>query len=425
MKLLVVGSGGREHALVWKLKKSEHVSKIFWAPGNGGAENSAETLSVSAESVQELKDFAVSNKIDLVVIGPEAPLTLGLVDILENEGLKAFGPSKKAAQLESSKIFTKEFCRKYSIPTSNFWIFSGQKNADDFLNSSEAKFPIVLKADGLAAGKGVIIAQDLEEARFAVNKIMVEKAFGDAGNRLLIEEFLTGEEASVMALCDGENSLLLPTARDYKRAYDGDKGPNTGGMGSISPSPLLSDKSLSIIQKAMIDRTLKGMAKEGNPFKGLLYAGIMITEEGPKLLEFNARFGDPETQAVLPRIEGDLFELLYSASQKKLARGTIETNQRTSVSVVAASKGYPGRYEKEFEIGGIEKAEKSGAMVFHAGTKVKEGKLLTNGGRVLNVTALGGDIAEAREKAYRALSYIKFEGLTFRSDIALKATERI
>jgi phosphoribosylamine---glycine ligase len=420
VKLLVVGSGGREHALVWKLKKSKHVSKIFWAPGNGGADGLSEALPIAAESLQEIIKFTLDNKIDFVVVGPEAPLTLGLVDLLEEEGVKTYGPSKKAARLESSKIFTKEFCVKYSIPTSGYWIFTDSKKAEDFLKSSEAKFPIVLKADGLAAGKGVIIAKDIREAKDAVNKIMVEKEFGEAGSRLLIEEFLAGEEASVMAVCDGENSVILPTARDFKRALDSDKGLNTGGMGAISPAPIIKEDQLPAIKKTIFDKTLMAMAAEGNPFKGTLYAGLMLTQDGPKLLEFNARFGDPETQAVIPRIKSDLFELLYAASEGKLGNIELEISPEKAVSVVATSKGYPGSYQKGFRITGIKEAENCGSIVFHAGTSRKDGNVFTNGGRVLNITALGDTVARAREMVYKSLSYIKFEGITFRSDIALK-----
>lgn len=425
MKLLVVGAGGREHTLVWKLKKSGHVSEIFWAPGNGGAEGLAKRVAISSDAVGELADFAVKNRMDLVVVGPEAPLSLGLVDILEEKGIKAYGPSKNAARLESSKIFTKEFCVRNSIPTGLFKVFTDSSKAVEFLRSSEARFPIVLKADGLAAGKGVIIAGDLGEALEAVRTIMIEKEFGEAGSRLLIEEFLQGEEASVMAVCDGENSVILPTARDFKRALDNDKGPNTGGMGSLSPAPILRDSDLPIIKEKIIDRTLDAMAAEGNPFKGTLYAGLMMTSDGPKLLEFNARFGDPETQVVIPRIESDLFELLAAAAQGRLKGFKMEVSDEVAVSVVVTSKGYPGKYPKGYEIKGIKDAEKQGAIVFHAGTRDNNGIIVTDGGRVLNVTALGGTVRTARESAYRALSYIHFEGMAFRGDIAMKAVERL
>jgi len=424
VKLLVVGAGGREHALVWKLKKSSHVSEIFWAPGNGGAEGLAKRVAISSDSVGELTDFALKNKVGLVVVGPEAPLTMGLVDKLQEAGIRAYGPSKLAARLESSKTFTKEFCVRHSVPTGGFRAFTECSEAEAFLKSAEARFPVVLKADGLAAGKGVIIAKDLGESLRALKTIMIDREFGDAGSRLLVEDFLEGEEISVMAVCDGETGIVLPTARDFKRALDGDRGPNTGGMGAISPAPVASEKLLREVEEKVILRTLRAMAEEGCPFRGTLYAGLMVTAEGPRLLEFNARFGDPETQAVLPRIKSDLFELLYAASEGRLAGIKPEFFDEKAVSVVAASKGYPGKYDKGFEIKGLKEAERDNAIVFHAGTRETNGIIVTDGGRVLNVTALGGTVAAARESAYRALSRIHFEGMAFRSDIAMKAVER-
>lgn len=423
LKILVIGSGGREHALVWKLKKSESVSSIFWAPGNGGAENYAECVDFSGENIFTIKEFCLSSKVNLVVVGPEAPLNLGIVDELNKSGIKVFGPSKSAAQLECSKVFTKLFCQKHNIPSADCWIFEDSKKAFDFLKSKEVNYPLVFKADGLAAGKGVIISEDEKQAEEAITKIMVQKEFGEAGNKLIVEEFLRGEEASVMALCDGEKSLLLPTARDYKRALDGDKGLNTGGMGAMSPSPLFSEENgnnslLKEIKAKIIDKTVSAMAESGSPFKGILYAGLMITEKGPKLLEFNVRFGDPETQVVLPRIEDDLFELLLSASEGNLSKKEIKQKEDKCVTVVAASKGYPSEYQKGFEITGLSLAQEAGAIVFHAGTKKKDGKIVTNGGRVLNITALGKSYLEARNKCYNALKFINFEGITFRSDIA-------
>lgn len=423
MKVLVIGSGGREHALVWKLSKSESVTKLFWAPGNGGAVNYADCIEISGENIPAIKEFCSSSKIDFVVVGPEAPLNLGIVDELNKAGIKVFGPSKSAAQLECSKVFTKLFCQKHSIPTAHCWIFEESEKALNFLKSREANYPLVLKADGLAAGKGVIISEDEKQAVEAVKIIMVQKEFGEAGDRIVIEEFLRGEEASVMALCDGEKSLLLPTARDYKRALDGDKGLNTGGMGAISPSPLFSDDKksnpmLDEIKAKIIDRTVSAMAESCFHFKGILYAGLMITEKGPKLLEFNVRFGDPETQVVLPRIEDDLLELLFSASEGNLTKKEIRQKEEKCVAVVAASKGYPSQYQKGFEISGLQQAEKRGAIIFHAGTKKTNNKIVTNGGRVLNIAALGKTYLEARNKCYEALKLINFEGMIFRSDIA-------
>lgn len=423
MKVLVIGSGGREHALVWKLSKSGSVTKLFWAPGNGGAGNYADCVEIPGENISAIKEFCSSSKIDFVVVGPEAPLNLGIVDELNKAGIKVFGPSKSAAQLECSKVFTKLFCQQHSIPTAHCWIFEESEKALDFLKSREANYPLVLKADGLAAGKGVIISEDEKQAVEAVKIIMVQKEFGEAGDRIVIEEFLRGDEASVMALCDGEKSLLLPTARDYKRALDGDKGLNTGGMGAMSPSPLFSDdeksnRRLDEIKAKIIDKTLSAMAESGFHFRGILYAGLMITEKGPKLLEFNVRFGDPETQVVLPRIEDDLLELLLSASEGNLTKKEIRQKEEKCVAVVAASKGYPSQYQKGFEISGLEQAEKTGAIIFHAGTKKKDNKIVTNGGRVLNIAALGKTYLEARNKCYEALKLINFEGMIFRSDIA-------
>lgn len=422
MKVLVIGGGGREHALVWKLKQSPFVSEIFWLPGNGGAYGYAECVNVSLRNLSEIVTFCKSSKIDFIVVGPEEPLTLGIVDELSNMGIKSFGPTKSASKLESSKVFTKLFCQKHNIPSANFWIFDESTKAQSFLESKEAKYPIVLKADGLAAGKGVLIAKDKNEALCGVKKIMVEKEFGEAGNKLLVEEFLAGEEVSVMALCDGENSLFLPTARDYKRALDFDKGPNTGGMGAFSPSFFFSKSEtrflLEEIKTKIIDKTISSMAEDGTPFKGVLYAGLMMTESEPKLLEFNVRFGDPETQVVLPRIKDDLLELLLSASEGKLNKKELSLKEEVCVTVVATSQGYPSSYKKGFEITGLREAEDTGAVIFHAGTNKENSKIVTSGGRVLNVTALGKNLEEAREKSYRALSFIKFEGINFRRDIA-------
>lgn len=424
LKVLVIGSGGREHALVWKLKQSKLDPEIFWAPGNGGFKGLAQCLNIQAENVTEIVNFCCSSKIDFVVVGPEAPLALGIVDELNKKNIKVFGPTKSASQLETSKVFTKLFCHKHNIPSAKFWIFEDSRYAFDFLKSKEISYPLVLKADGLAAGKGVIIAENEEQGREAVYRIMVQKEFGEAGNRIIVEEFLVGDETSIMALCDGEKSLILPTARDYKRALDGDKGANTGGMGAMSPSPLVSENDknpalLKEIKSKIIDNTLQAMAQEGNHFKGVLYAGLMLTREGPKLLEFNVRFGDPETQVVLPRMEEDLLEVLIESSEGKITKREITQSVYKCVTVVAASKGYPSSYQKGFEITGIDKAEEKGCIVFHAGTKRVGEKILTNGGRVLNVTALGQSYKEAREKAYNGLENIKFEGIIFRKDIAI------
>lgn len=427
MKLLIVGSGGRESALLWKLSQNSCVKKIYFAPGNAFHTEKSENISIHSEDIEGITQFAKREKIDFVVIGPEAPLALGIVDKLKSFGVKCFGPSKSSSKLESSKIFTKEFCVRHSIPTGKFEYFDDYKNAYEYLKSKEVSFPLVVKADGLAAGKGVKICHSLKDAFEAIENIMIKKEFLDAGNRILIEEFLEGEEASIMAICDGERALILPTARDYKRAKDFDKGENTGGMGCLSPSPIFKEGGNLIekVKKEIIEKTLIGMRREGNPFIGVLYAGLMLTSEGPKLLEFNVRFGDPETQVILPRIEDDLLEILISASEGKLLNGSMNVSHKKCLSVVATSKGYPSSFKKGLEINGIDEAEKEGTIVFHAGTIKKDGKIFTNGGRVLNVTAIGDDFKEAREKAYRALSYISFEGITFRNDIGLKIVERI
>ncbi len=423
MKVLVIGSGGREHALVWKLKQSKLDPELFWAPGNGGYKGFAQCVNISAENVEDILDFCMGKKIDFVVVGPEAPLALGIVDKLNKKNIKVFGPTKAASQLEISKVFTKLFCQKNGIPSAKFWIFDDSKKVTDFLQSRELPYPLVLKADGLAAGKGVIIAEDANHAVEAANKIMVQKKFGNAGNKIVIEEFLAGNEASIMALCDGEKSLILPTARDYKRALDEDKGENTGGMGAVSPSPVVSENDkknnlLNEIKFKIIDKTLQAMADAGNPFKGVLYAGLMLTDEGPKLLEFNVRFGDPETQVVLPRLKEDLLTILIESSEGKITKNELSLSQNKCVTVVAASKGYPSSYSKGFEIKGIKMAEENGCIVFHAGTKREGEKILTNGGRVLNVTAFGETYNEAREKVYKGLEKIDFEGITYRKDIA-------
>jgi phosphoribosylamine--glycine ligase len=427
VKLLVIGSGGRESALIWKLLQSDNVEKIFFAPGNGFQNEKTQNVKIKAEDTESLLKFAADEKIDFTVVGPEMPLSLGIVDLFEKNGLKIYGPKKESAKLESSKSFTKSFCLKYSIPQAKFATFEEYEKAVDYIKSKEVSFPIVLKADGLAAGKGVLISRDFKEAEEGIKRILLQKEFGSAGNKVVIEEFLEGEECSVMAICDGEKSVLLPTARDYKRSMDNDRGENTGGMGCLSPSPIVKEGTdfVSSIKEKIIDRTLAGMKEEGHKFKGTLYAGLMLTEDGPKLLEFNVRFGDPETQVILPRLEENLLEILVQASEGNLKFKNFKTSSNRCLTVVATAKGYPASYEKGMEISGIKEAEASNAIVFHAGTTLKEGKLVTNGGRVLNVTAVGKDFSESREKAYRALSFIKFNGITYRNDIGLKIVERI
>ena len=423
MKVLIVGSGGREHALAWKVAQSNRVEKVYGAPGNPGIAQIGECVEIKPTDIEKLADFAEREGIDLTIVGPEAPLVAGITDEFERRGLKVFGPSKAAAQLEGSKAFAKEMMRKFGVPTADFQVFDDPEKAKEYIRKVGA--PIVVKADGLAAGKGVVVAQIVDEAIEAVDRIMVEKVFGEAGNRVVVEECLKGEEASYLVITDGERFVPLATAQDHKAVFDGDRGPNTGGMGAYSPAPVLSEEMEREVQEKVIKPILKGMAQEGMPFKGILYAGLMITEEGPKVLEFNVRFGDPEAQAILRRLEDDLVEVALSAVEGRLVE-ELHWRPETSICVVLASEGYPGKYEKGKVITGIEEAEKvPTVVVFHAGTAVKDGKLVTNGGRVLNVTALGKDIVEARERAYEAVKRIHFDGMHYRTDIGLKAVKRL
>ncbi|WP_456437757.1 phosphoribosylamine--glycine ligase [Desulfurobacterium sp.] len=420
MKVLVVGSGGREHALTWKISKSDRVKEIFAIPGNPGIAQIAKCIKIDPADIKAIADFAEKEKIDLTVVGPEAPLVAGIVDEFESRGLKIFGPSKEAARLEGSKAFSKEMMKVFGVPTAEFKIFDNPEEAKSYIKEKGA--PIVVKADGLAAGKGVVVAQTIEEALEAVDRIMVDKVFGDAGNRVVVEECLKGEEASYLVISDGERYIPLAPAQDHKAVFDGDKGPNTGGMGAYSPAPVLSPELEEEVKKKVIEPILKGMAARGTPFKGVLYAGIMVTEnKGIQVLEFNVRFGDPEAQVILRRMKTDLIELCERTIEGNLIE-EIEWDERTAICVVLASRGYPGKYEKGKEITGIEEAEKiDDVVVFHAGTAIKDGKLVTNGGRVLNVTAMGKDIREAMDNVYAAVNRIHFEGMHYRKDIGAKA----
>ena len=423
MKVLVIGSGGREHALVWKLAQSPKVEKIYGAPGNPGIAQIGECVNISPTDIKGLADFAEKEGVDLTVVGPEAPLVAGIVDEFESRGLKIFGPSKEAARLEGSKAFSKEMMKKCGVPTADFEVFDDPEKAKEYIKEKGA--PIVVKADGLAAGKGVVVARNVEEALEAIDKIMIEKVFGDAGNRVVVEDCLFGEEASYLVVTDGENFIPLATAQDHKAVFDGDKGPNTGGMGAYSPAPVLSKEMEKEVQEKVIKPILKGLKKEGHPFKGILYAGLMITEEGSSVLEFNVRFGDPEAQVILRRLKTDLVDVCQSVIEGNLI-DSLEWIPETAICVVLASKGYPGKYEKGKVITGIEEAEKiDNVVVFHAGTPIKDGELVTNGGRVLNVTALGKDIVEARENVYKAIEKIHFDGMHYRKDIGLKALKRL
>ena len=424
MKILVIGSGGREHALVWKLNQSKLVSKIYCAPGNAGIQKIATCVDIAANDISGLLDFAQKQHITLTVVGPEEPLTLGIVDIFQEKGLRIFGPDKNGAILEGSKVFTKNFLKKYTIPTARYQTFTHGSEAKKFIKTIGA--PCVVKADGLAAGKGVIVAQSVAEAEQAVDLIMQDKAFGSAGNTIVIEEYLRGEEASFIAFTDGKTILPLPSSQDHKAIYDGDKGPNTGGMGAYSPAPVLSAALTQRVMDEVMRPTILGMAAEGRPYKGMLYAGLMIEGDRINVLEFNCRFGDPECQPLLLRLKSDLVAILNGCIDGKLETVQLDIDPRPSVCVVLASKGYPGRYESGFEIKGLQKAAKvDGVEVFHAGTVAKEKKIVTSGGRVLGVTALGETVKEAIDKAYEAASHIKWSGCYYRHDIGHRALARL
>ena len=420
MKILVIGSGGREHALVWKLRQSSRVDHIFSAPGNSGTAAIAETVSIPATELTQLRDFAKQNAVDLTVVGPDDPLALGIVDLFAAAKLRIFGPTKSAARLESSKIFAKELMRAQKVPTAEACTFSDFSKALDYCQ--QLKFPVVIKADGLALGKGVIIAADVAQAEATINSMMNEASFGDAGRRIVIEEFLRGTECSLHALVDGKNYRLLESARDHKRAFDGDQGPNTGGMGAFSPANNWNAALQTEFEDTVMRPLLEGLKKEGVNFQGLLYPGLMITDNGPRVLEFNCRFGDPETQALLPRMKSDLVSLLEATIDGQIGQHAIEWDPRASVTVVLASGGYPGKYETGKNISGLEAAAQlEGVQIFQAGTKRMNGQITTSGGRVLAVTALGQTIKEARERAYQAVSRIHFDGCYYRRDIALSA----
>lgn len=424
MKILVVGGGGREHAICWKLKQSPLVEKVFCAPGNAGIEQDAECVNISASDITKLADFASSNRIDLTVVGPEEPLTKGIVDVFASKGLKVFGPTAKSAKIEGSKVFAKELMRKAGIPTADFAVFAEPKKAIDFAKS--LKGGAVIKADGLAAGKGVIVCTSHKEIEEAVELIMVKKAFGDAGNQVVVEELLTGEEASFLAFTDGENVVPLASSQDHKRVFDEDRGPNTGGMGAYSPAPVVTDKVHELIMNKVIKPAVSAMAEQGSPYVGVLYAGVMVKDEVPYVLEFNARFGDPETQPLLVRLKSDLVEVILDALDKKLNNRALEWEPGSAVCVVMASGGYPGNYEKGKVISGLEEVSKmENVVVFHAGTKRENGKIVTAGGRVLGVTAWEKDLAFAIERAYLAVEKIRWEGVHYRKDIGKKGLRRV
>ena len=416
MKVLIVGSGGREHAIAWSVAKSPKVDKIYCAPGNAGIAEFAECVNIKAMEFDKLVAFAKENAIDLTIIGMDDPLVGGVVDAFESEGLRVFGPRKNAAIIEGSKAFSKDLMKKYKIPTAAYENFTDPDEAIKYLET--AKMPIVLKADGLALGKGVLICNTLEEAKEGVKTLMLDKQFGDAGNEIVIEEFMTGREVSVLAFCDGKTIKCMTSAQDHKRAKDGDQGLNTGGMGTFSPSPFYNDEVEAFCEKYVYQSTIDAMASEGRPFTGILFTGLMITEDGPKVLEYNARFGDPEAQVVLPRMKNDIIDVMEACIDGKLSDVELEFEDNAAVCVVLASDGYPEKYDKGFEIKGLDTfKDKDGYYVFHAGTKFDGDKIVTNGGRVLGVVAKGENLKAARANAYKATEWIDFANKYNRNDI--------
>ena len=416
MKVLIVGSGGREHAIAWSVAKSPKVDKIYCAPGNAGIAEFAECVNIKAMEFDKLVAFAKENAIDLTIIGMDDPLVGGVVDAFESEGLRVFGPRKNAAIIEGSKAFSKDLMKKYKIPTAAYENFTDPDEAIKYLET--AKMPIVLKADGLALGKGVLICNTLEEAKEGVKTLMLDKQFGDAGNEIVIEEFMTGREVSVLAFCDGKTIKCMTSAQDHKRAKDGDQGLNTGGMGTFSPSPFYNDEVEAFCEKYVYQSTIDAMASEGRPFTGILFTGLMITEDGPKVLEYNARFGDPEAQVVLPRMKNDIIDVMEACIDGKLSDVELEFEDNAAVCVVLASDGYPEKYDKGFEIKGLDTfKDKDGYYVFHAGTKFDGDKIVTNGGRVLGVVAKGENLKAARANAYKATVWIDFANKYKRNDI--------
>jgi len=422
MKVLVIGGGGREHALVWKLHQSPRVDKIYCIPGNAGIGQLAECRNIPVSDFSALVGLAKDENIDLTVIGPENPLVAGIVDVFESNGLRIFGPRKNAAQIEGSKNFAKQLMQKYNIPTAEAFVFDSYEQAEKHIKASNP--PYVVKADGLAAGKGVIIAHDKETAIDALRMCFIDKKFGSAGDRAIIEEYLVGEEVSVFVLTDGKDVVPMAPAQDYKRVFDQDKGPNTGGMGSYSPVPVLADETYNQIADQIMLPTVDAMAREGAEYRGVLYGGFILTAEGPKVLEFNCRFGDPETQAIMPRFDGDLAQALLAVAEGRLAEVNFSQKPQVCVSIVAASGGYPLDYDTGFEISGLQEASMlPDVSVFHAGTERQGDKVVTTGGRVLNVSALGDSFIDARDKAYEAIEMITFEGMYYRTDIALRACQ--
>ena len=423
MKVLVVGSGGREHALVWKIAQSPMVKKVYCTPGNPGISEIAECVDIDAENIEGLYNFALKKKIDLTVVGPEDVLVAGIVDRFKDGHLNIFGPNKRASVIEGSKVYAKTIMKKYGIPTADFKVFDDLKYAKKHISTCD--FPLVIKADGLAKGKGVFVCKTLEEADRHIDDIMKEKIFGYAGERIVIEGFLSGEEVSILAITDGKTIVPLSSVQDHKAVYEGDKGPNTGGMGAYSPVPFVTDDLQSSIEENILVPIVHALKKENRPYKGVIYAGLMITNAGPKVLEFNARFGDPETQVLLMRMKSDLVPLLLSTVKNNIEEVEIEWHDGVSVCVIMASKGYPDKYEKGLPIFGLEAVKSvNNVQVFHAGTAIKDGKVVTNGGRVLGVTILERDLEKAQKNVYEAIKKLSFDGAYYRKDIGTKAINK-
>src|SRR3989338_3375291 len=423
MKVLVVGSGGREHALVWKIAQSPMVKKVYCTPGNPGISEIAECVDIDAENIEGLYNFALKKKIDLTVVGPEDVLVAGIVDRFKDGHLNIFGPNKRASVIEGSKVYAKTIMKKYGIPTADFKVFDDLKYAKKHISTCD--FPLVIKADGLAKGKGVFVCKTLEEADRHIDDIMKEKIFGYAGERIVIEGFLSGEEVSILAITDGKTIVPLSSVQDHKAVYEGDKGPNTGGMGAYSPVPFVTDDLQSSIEENILVPIVHALKKENRPYKGVIYAGLMITNAGPKVLEFNARFGDPETQVLLMRMKSDLVPLLLSTVKNNIEEVEIEWHDGVSVCVIMASKGYPDKYEKGLPVFGLEAVKSvNNVQVFHAGTAIKDGKVVTNGGRVLGVTILERDLEKAQKNVYEAIKKLSFDGAYYRKDIGTKAINK-
>ncbi len=420
MRVLIVGGGGREHTLAWKLSQSSQVEKIYCAPGNAGIEGQAQCIPLSVDDRQGLADFAEKEKIDLTVVGPEDPLAAGVVDVFQKRGLKIFGPNKKAAQLEGSKVFAKELMYRHNIPTAEYKTFDNPQEAEEYIKKIGP--PLVVKAEGLAAGKGVMVCHDEDEALMAVKRIMIDKDFGDAGKRVIVEECLQGEEASILAFTDGENILPMVSSQDHKPVFDGDRGPNTGGMGAYAPAPLVTPEMAKFVEDKILKPAVKGMKEDGYSYSGVIYAGLMIDEKGPKVLEFNCRFGDPEAQVVIPLLKSDLAPILQAVVDGRLNEIKALWHEKYAVCVVMASGGYPGSYEKGMVINGLNELKgRDDLFVFHAGTALKDGQVVTSGGRVLGVTGWASSLPETLDNVYEAVDKISFNGAHFRKDIGKKA----